>query len=133
MKKKTTILIIDDNAELVGALEDFLQKQAFRVLSAFNGLEGLKRLEVEDGQVGLIITDLVMPYISGVGVITIAKKKFPDTPVIAITAWGEYPEALAAEARADVVIKKPFDIWTLNKWIHHLLGSTAGPRPEASP
>jgi DNA-binding NtrC family response regulator len=68
-----------------------------------------------------VITDLVMPYISGVGVISIIKKKYPGTPVIAITGWGEHPGALATEAEADLVLDKPFELPDLDNHVKELL------------
>jgi DNA-binding NtrC family response regulator len=68
-----------------------------------------------------VITDLVMPYISGVGVISIIKKKYPGIPVIAITGWGEHPGALATEAEADLVLDKPFELPDLDNHVKELL------------
>jgi DNA-binding NtrC family response regulator len=62
-----------------------------------------------------------MPDISGVGVISIVKKKYPSIPVIAITGWGEHPEALATEADADLVLEKPFELSDLDKSVSDLL------------
>jgi DNA-binding response OmpR family regulator len=62
-----------------------------------------------------------MPDISGVGVISIVKKKYPAVPVIAITGWGEHPEALATEADADLVLEKPFELAELDKNVSDLL------------
>ena len=75
--------------------------------------------------VNLVVTDLVMPYVSGVGVISILKKEFPGTPVVAITGYGEQPEALALEAEADVVLEKPFDLEDLDRSITDLLSRRA--------
>ena len=69
----------------------------------------------------LIITDIVMPHISGIGVISIVKDKYPNIPVIAITGWGENPEMLAAEAQADRVMKKPFDLTKLDVLVKDLI------------
>ena len=115
------LLIIDDNKEIVNALTDFLGKKKYDVASAFDGLDGLKLLETEKQGFDLVITDLVMPNISGVGLISIIKKKFPDLPVIAITGWGEHPEALATEAQANRVLEKPFDLSELDTVIRELL------------
>lgn len=76
---------------------------------------GLKLPETATPGFDLIITDLVMPDISGVAIISIIKKKFPVTPVIAITGWGRHPEALAAEADVDAVLEKPFELSELDK------------------
>jgi DNA-binding response OmpR family regulator len=62
-----------------------------------------------------------MPYVSGVGLIAVMKQKRPETPVIAITGMGEHPERLAREARADVVLIKPFELKDLRKHIEDLL------------
>jgi DNA-binding response OmpR family regulator len=115
------LLIIDDNKEILTALTDFLSKKKYDVVSAFDGLDGLKLLETEQQGFDLVITDLVMPNISGVGLISIIKKKFPDLPVIAITGWGEHPEALATEAQANRVLEKPFDLSELDTVIRELL------------
>ena len=117
------LLIIDDNKEILSALKDFLTRKSYEVFSAADGLEGLKLLETEQHGFDLVITDLVMPNISGVALISIIKKRFPDTPVIAITGWGEHPEALATEAQADKVLEKPFELSELDKAINELISS----------
>jgi DNA-binding response OmpR family regulator len=115
------LLIIDDNKEILTALTDFLSKKKYDVVSASDGLDGLKLIETEQQGFDLVITDLVMPNISGVGLISIIKKKFPELPVIAITGWGEHPEALATEAQANRVLEKPFDLSELDTVIRELL------------
>ncbi len=122
MKKKKRLLVIDDSKETVAGLKSFLS-QKYEVLTAYNGLDGLKVFESSQGKVDLVITDLVMPEISGVGVISIIKKKYPGTPVIAITGWGEHPGALATEAEADLVLDKPFELIDLDRHITDLLGT----------
>ena len=121
MVNSQNILVIDDNEEILVALKNFLRKKNYIVASATNGLDGLKLFESAADEFDLVITDLVMPNISGVAVISIIKKKNPDIPVIAITGYGEQPEALAKEARADTVIEKPFKLNKLIKTIQKLL------------
>jgi DNA-binding NtrC family response regulator len=120
MTKKQRLLVIDDSKETVAGLNSFLS-QKYEVITAYNGLDGLKAFETNEGTVDLVITDLVMPEISGVGVISIIKKKYPGTPVIAITGWGEHPGALATEAEADLVLDKPFELMDLERHIAELL------------
>lgn len=123
MNNTTKLLIIDDNKEILDALYDFLSKKSYNIVSASNGLEGLKLIENERQRFDLVITDLIMPDISGVALISIIKKKYPDIRVIAITGWGEHPEALATEAEADYVLEKPFELSELEKLIKKLLSS----------
>ena len=121
MNKTFKLLIIDDNKEILDALCEFLSKKKYDITSASNGLEGLKYLEKEEQRFDVVITDLIMPDISGVALISIIKKKYPDTLVIAITGWGEHPEALATEAEADHVMEKPFELTELEKSLKKLL------------
>ena len=120
MDKKLRLLIIDDSEETVAGLQHFFSK-SYEVFTASDGMEGLKLFETEEGGFDLVITDLVMPYISGVGVISIIKKKYSGIPIIAITGWGEHPGALATEAQADIVLEKPIELPELEKLVTDLL------------
>jgi DNA-binding response OmpR family regulator len=121
MKTPFKLLIIDDSEEILTALTNFFTQKKYNVLAAANGLDGLKYIESKDAYFDLIITDLVLPNISGVAIISIVKKKVPDTPVIAITGWGEHPESLAKEAHADIVLEKPFKLPELEQLVKKLL------------
>jgi len=123
MSKPYKLLIIDDSEEILTALCNFFTKKKYAVVSASNGLDGLKLLDEEGETFDLVITDLVLPNISGVAVISIVKNRFPNTPIIAITGWGEHPEALAKEARADLVLEKPFKLPSLEKAAKELLAT----------
>jgi DNA-binding NtrC family response regulator len=120
MADKPKILVIDDSKETVAGLQSYFNNK-YQVMTADNGLDGLKHFEDDDNGIDLVITDLVMPDISGVGVISIVKKKYPGIPVIAITGWGEHPEALATEADADLVLEKPFELTELDKHVSDIL------------
>lgn len=121
MGKSYRLLIIDDSEEVLSTYNKFFTKKKYQISTASNGLDGLKLLEAEAGGFDLVITDIVMPNISGVGIVKIVKKNHPDLPVIAITGWGEHPEVLAAEADADLVLEKPIDLIKLDKLILDLI------------
>jgi len=121
MDKAYKLLIIDDNEETLKMLHTFFSKKKYEVASSLSGLDGLKLFESDKKGFDLVITDLVMPNISGVAVISIIKKKNPDTPVIAITGWGEHPESLASEANADLILSKPLQLDELEVFVLDLL------------
>ena len=121
MDKSYKLLIIDDNEETLKMLHTFFSKKNYEVASSLSGLDGLKLFESDKKGFDLVITDLVMPNISGVAVISIIKKKNPDTPVIAITGWGEHPESLASEANADLILSKPLQLDELEVFVLDLL------------
>ncbi len=121
MAKPYKLLIIDDSEEVLTALSGYFTKKGYQILSASNGLDGLKLIDNAIQEFDLVITDLVLPNISGVAVISILKKRYPELPVIAITGWGEHPEALAREANANIVLEKPFKLPEFEKLIINLI------------
>jgi DNA-binding response OmpR family regulator len=124
VKKNIRILLIDDNQEILAGLVNFLGSKGYEVVTAPDGLEGMKIIEADRKGFDLVITDVVMPYVSGVGVVAVIKQRSPLTPVIAITGMGEHPENLAREANADIVLVKPFELKDLRKHIEDLLSKT---------
>ena len=121
MNRSYKLLVIDDSQEILTAIHKYLKQKNYEVATAADGLEGLKLLKSTEGGFDLVITDLVMPNVSGVGVIAILKKQFPGIPVVAITGYCEQPEALALEANADLVLEKPFNLDDLEQSIANLL------------
>jgi CheY-like chemotaxis protein len=119
--QKKTILVIEDDTEVLSVIIRYLSQLGYEVITASDGMEGLKRLE--SGGFDLVITDIVMPYVSGVGVVTALKKKKPHIPVIAITGYGKEPEAVAVEKKADLVLAKPVRMSVLKDYIEELLFS----------
>jgi DNA-binding NtrC family response regulator len=121
MNEKThSLLIIDDDENTLESMEKYFQLRGYEVTSTSNGLDALKIIE-KRSDIDLIITDIVMPSVSGIAVISVAKKFLPDVPLIAITGWGEHPEGLAWEAQADVVVKKPVQLEKLENEVLKLL------------
>ena len=123
MDHSLKILLIDDEEHLLANLCYFLNYKNYDVTSASDGLEGLELIENDQPRFDLIITDIIMPRINGISLISIIKKKFPDMPVIAITGWGEYPGEFALECHADTVLSKPFELSELEKAINKLIYS----------
>jgi len=117
-----SLLIIDDHEHTLESMEKYFRMRGYVVTSAANGLDALKLME-HRSDFDLIITDIVMPDVSGIAVISVAKRMLPDLPLIAITGWGEHPECLACEANADLVVKKPVQLEALEKTALKLLKS----------
>ncbi len=120
MEKQHKLLVIDDNEQFVSVLKNFLS-QKYDVITAYTGLDGLKVFEAHEANIDLVITDLVMPEITGIGVISLIKKKYPGTPVIAITGKGKHPGAVAMDCEADMLLNKPFDLMDLDRYVTKLL------------
>lgn len=120
-KKKGSVLIIEDDSDVLSMMVKHLRYTGYEVIVAADGMEGLKRLE--SGGYDLVITDIVMPYVSGVGVIAALKEKHPEIPVIAITGFGKEPEEAAMEKKADLVLAKPVKMSLLKDYVARLLST----------
>jgi DNA-binding response OmpR family regulator len=120
VSKKPRILLIDDSEATLEGLRNYLLPR-FDVVTACNGLEGLKVFEESEKRPDLVITDLVMPLLSGIGLISLLKKQSPQTPIIAMTGWGEDRGELASKAKADMILIKPFDLEELDQSMDKLL------------
>jgi CheY-like chemotaxis protein len=118
---KKTIFIIEDDNHVRSMMKNYFEYLGYTIITASNGLEGLKMLKSENYD--LVITDIVMPHVSGLGIISVIKETSPDLPVIAITAYGKNPERIAAEEKADVVLRKPFEMEQLKDYVVKLIGS----------
>jgi len=115
------LLIVDDNEDILSTFFEFFNSMGYEVKTAVDGLAALKLLREKSHEFDCLITDLVMPNISGVGLISIVKKEYPDLKIIAMTGYGDQPGALASEARADVVLFKPVDLFKIEEKITGLL------------
>lgn len=91
------VLVVDDDRAVLEVLGELLSASGYNVLAARNGREGLDQLRKTKEQVGLILLDLTMPVLDGVGfrLEQIADPALAEIPVIVLTAT-----ALNAEQRA---------------------------------
>ncbi len=80
------ILVVDDEKDIVAALEIYLRSEGYRVLSASNGREALSIAARED--VHLILMDIMMPVMDGLTAMA-QLRQTSNVPVILLTAKGE--------------------------------------------
>lgn len=124
MEEKTRILVIDDDQTIRDVLRDYLQELGFSVILAADGLEGMDKIKQE--RYDLVILDIRMPYVSGIGLVKIAREIRHDIPIICMTGYGVSPEKIAAEEEVNLVLSKPFELKTLSQAINKLLTSMNG-------
>jgi len=122
------LLIVDDNEDILSTFYEFFNSMGYEVKTAVDGFVALKLLRDEALFFDCLITDLVMPNISGVGLISIAKKEFSHLKIIAITGYGDQPGALASEAQADIVLFKPIDLFKIEEKVATLLNDIDNPK-----
>src|SRR5690349_15995512 len=107
------ILIADDEANIRKVLSKTLEREGYDVVSVRDGQEALEVIQhrdVEDDPIGVVVTDLKMPRLDGLSLLSKLREAHPDIPVILITAHGTVDTAVTAlKQGAFDYITKPFD------------------------
>lgn len=120
-------LVIDDEESIRFFLERTLAKSGWTVTTADDGESGVAAFESTKPH--LVITDLKMPKLDGIGVLERIKQIDGDVPVVMVTGFGSIDTAVEAMKRgAADYLTKPFDVKTIRAVIQRLAG-----RPTASP
>lgn len=102
-----TVLVCDDERDIVSALKIYLTSDGYNVLEAFNGKEALEILD--KNEVHLILMDIMMPEIDGITALIRLREKY-NMPVIFTTAKSEDNDIiLGLNLGADDYITKPFN------------------------
>ena len=102
-----TVLVVDDEKDIVSALKIYLTSEGYRVLEANNGREALEKLRANE--VHLVLMDIMMPEVDGLEALMELRKSF-NVPVIFTTAKSEDADViLGLNLGADDYVTKPFN------------------------
>lgn len=105
--EKLTVLVVDDDREIVESIAMFLQADGYLVRKAYNGLEALDIVMTEN--VHLIILDIMMPELDGIKTL-LKVRESKNLPIILLSAKSEDADKiLGLTAGADDYITKPFN------------------------
>jgi len=88
-----TVLLVDDDPDILKLLEQVLRRDGYRVLTAANGRAGLELLTGDPVQV--VISDLFMPEMNGIDFLKRVRKLYPGTVRIALSGYGELDDLIA--------------------------------------
>ncbi|NLY45817.1 MAG: response regulator transcription factor [Tissierella sp.] len=101
------ILVCDDEKDIVSAIEIYLRSEGYNVITAYDGVEAIEKLEEND--IHLIIIDVMMPRLDGISVTSKIREK-DNIPIIILSAKSEYTDkVLGLNVGADDYITKPFN------------------------
>ena len=101
------ILVVDDDKEIVNAIEIYLKREGYNIIKAYNGNEALKKLE--ENEIHLIILDIMMPEKDGMETLQEIRRN-KTIPVILLSAKSEdYDKISGLDTGADDYITKPFN------------------------
>ena len=106
MDTKETVLVVDDDREIVGAIALALEKEGYRVLRAYDGMEALDH--ALDPELRLILMDVMMPRLDGLSAVLRSRER-RTLPIIVLSAKSEESDkVLGLSMGADDYVTKPF-------------------------
>src|SRR5690606_888935 len=105
------IWVIDDDRSIRWVLDKALSQEGFAVRSFEDGDDALNTLENGEGQPDVLVSDVRMPGTDGLRMLRILQRKFPELPVIIMTAHSDLDSAVASyQGGAFEYLPKPFDV-----------------------
>lgn len=124
-----TILLVDDYTPNHRLMSFVLEHSGYAVVSAFDGLHALDCLD--QMKIDLIVTDLTMPRLDGMGLATRVRNdaRFNGVPIIMVTASGKEADAVsAAGVGVDAFLTKPVDSEELAQTVSSLISRDPSPQ-----
>ncbi len=115
-----SLLVVDDESEIVDQVKEYFESEGFRVLTAETGAEGIEIVKRERPNV--MILDMKLPDMPGLSVLKAAKQASPHTKVITVTGYVD--QAMidqAEELGRDTFLQKPFDLERLKLEVDKLV------------
>ena len=123
--QKKLILVVDDESQVRTMLSSMLNRTGHNVDIASDGIEALNKFGEND--YGLVISDVLMPEMSGIELLNEVKKMSPNVPVIMVTGQGTIHNAVEAmQMGAFDYILKPFSSKTIEMAVKRAILSSNG-------
>ena len=124
------ILVAEDEPMLLKTIELKLKKEGYDVITTPDGREAVAKIEELDPD--MVITDIMMPYVSGLEIVAIVRKKTNKRiPIIMLSAMEQEKVVMEAfELGADDYITKPFSLNELAIRVKRLMGQFARNNPS---
>ena len=119
-----TLLLVEDEHTVQNALRLALTRLGYRVELASNGEEGLRVFESHSGKFDLVVSDVVMPKMSGPDMVQEMRKKFPSLKVLFLSGYNnEFLSSYGIDRKCTFVLPKPFGIRQLTQKIAQIMGN----------
>jgi len=108
---KSRVLVVDDDRAIRESLSRVLELAGYDVIMAADGVAALTAVHCTAGAVGVIVLDVMMPSVDGLGVCRVLREQGDRTPILMLTAKMDTADRVAGlDAGADDYLVKPFEV-----------------------
>lgn len=120
-----TILLVEDEPPVRSTVRRLLERHGYQVLEAANGHDALSLVEARGSEIKLVVSDMVMPGMGGMELVSRLRTISPKIPVLLMTGYTEEAIARNGEGHHDeMIIEKPFSQHTMLEKVRGALAST---------
>ena len=121
--RKARVLVVDDNAEFRGLLQQALSK-GYEVVGAVDGQDAMAKIREESRGFDVVVTDLKMPNVDGIAFLEGLQEPVPTIVISGFLNRPEFQEALGRLEHV-AVLEKPFKMAEMREAIEKALGGKA--------
>src|SRR5262249_589253 len=116
-----SVLVVEDQPQVRRALAHLLESAGYQVITAKNGEEALEIVRKRDGRIDLLVSDVIMPGVSGLGLSRRLLATYPRLAVLLVSGFAAGLGDLAELGDDVVFLQKPFDAASLTSAVHAAL------------
>ena len=116
-----TILLVEDEREVREVAREFLQISGYKVLEAKDGAEALAVAESHRNEIDLVITDMIMPGMTGLELAAHIREVLPETRLIFMSGYADYASEKPSGDAKSVTLQKPFSRTQLTQAVRQIL------------
>jgi len=116
-----TVLLVADEQGLRTAVREFLRSTGYIALEASNGMEALQICGDYQGRIDMLLTDYIMPGLSGPGLGTLAIKQRPNLRIICMSGYTDRITQVPDSCKTVTFLQKPFSLLTLAQTVRQVL------------
>jgi two-component system cell cycle sensor histidine kinase/response regulator CckA len=128
---RETVLVVEDEAGVRELACEFLRSSGYLVLEAKDGMEALEMAEKYQGEIHVVLSDIVMPQLGGRELATRIKTQRPEARVLLMSGYSDHFQLpQMGEAEEGGILQKPFSLNSLAGKIREVLAGNVAAIPE---
>jgi CheY-like chemotaxis protein len=117
------VLVADDDSSIRELTKEILETSGYQVITANNGIKALALYEKHRGEIAVVLTDMMMPFMDGPATIRALRKMDPQVKIIAMSEDASNTARDVAVTETQGILPKPYTVERLLKVLHEILSA----------